>query len=212
MQPAITRPCRTNLDRRVSTPRPLRRCCARRSATNASILPSCTTLTVQCSDGGGPCRSTYQPRRHSASATAKTSSCARRRHRRPAVSFAARPLIVSSGIGADRRRQLQARCAGRGGHPQVAVVAEVVHHGPRRGHRAAALRAEDARRSVDATEPVVGDEGLVAAQLLVAVHDHRRALGRVAVLVQVDGDARDTRNREVPRRDRPRRAGPGRSA
>ena len=40
-------------------------------------------------------------------------------------------------------------------------------------------------RRVEAAEPVVEHERLVAAQLLGAVQDHRRALRRVAELVQV---------------------------
>ena len=100
------RECRTrSVDRAVGpllalafTPRPppLRTSATRRSARKASTRlllagPACTAFTVQCSDGGGPWRSTYQPRRHRASATAKTSSASGRRRRRPGASRRARP-------------------------------------------------------------------------------------------------------------------------
>ena len=62
------------------------------------------------------------------------------------------------------------------------------------------LAALHSRRRVEAPEPVVEHEGLVAAQLLVAVDEHRRALRRVAELVDVGRDRRDAGHAKVPRR------------
>ena len=172
-------------------------------AGSSGMRCSWTAFTVQWSDGGGPWRSTYHPRRHRrvgdgehvervASAAPNASSVA---------SGSARS--TSSGIGrmpGGERRSVAARASAV--RPGVAVVAEVVQHGPGRRHGAARLRAEDARRAVGAAEPAVGDEHLVAPQLPGAVDDHGGALGRVAELVEVDRDRRDAIDGEVPRRDR----------
>ena len=65
-----------------------------------------------------------------------------------------------------------------------------------------------ARRRVEAAEPVVEHERLVAAQLLRAVQEHRRALRRVAELVHVGRDRGDAVDPEVPRRHALRRSSP----
>ena len=88
--------------------------------------------------------------------------------------------------------------AGRRREAQVALGAQVVQHGPRRGDGAARLRPQHARGAVEAAQPVVGDERLVATEVLGSVEDHRRALGGVAELVEVDGDRRDAVDPEVP--------------
>ena len=60
-----------------------------------------------------------------------------------------------------------------------------------------------AGRPVDARRPVGVEEPLQVPPVGVAVQDHRRALGRVAVLVDVGRDLGDARDPEVPRRHRP---------
>ena len=86
------------------------------------------------------------------------------------------------------------------GEPEVALDAEVVERGPRRGHGQRGPCALHAGARVEAAEPVVEHEGLVAAQRLGAVEHHRRALRRVAELVQVGADGGDAVHPEVPRR------------
>ena len=87
---------------------------------------------------------------------------------------------------------------------QVAVLAQVLEHGPRRGHRAAGSGAGRRRGDV----PVVGSrrrpelEHLVLEDVGVARQDRRRALRRVAELVQVGRDRRHARDPEVEDGDR----------
>ena len=64
----------------------------------------------------------------------------------------------------------------------VALAAVVHEGGPAGGHDAPRPRAPDGRRGVDAAGPVGRDEELVVAVLRLRVHEHRGALGRVAVL------------------------------
>ena len=90
---------------------------------------------------------------------------------------------------------------GLAGQLDVAVDAEVAHHRPRAGHRQTRPGALEVGRGVEATEPVVEHEGLVAPQFLAAMQDDRHALGGVAELVDVGRDRGDARDPEVPRGD-----------
>ena len=94
--------------------------------------------------------------------------------------------------------QLGSRLMGVRRQSQVAVGPEVVEHRPSGGDRSGGSGAGHRRGAVEAAQPVGGDEGLQPGQLAVAVDDHRDALGRVAVLVEVCGDRGHAGHAQVP--------------
>ena len=167
----------------------------------SSITGALPALTVACNESGGFCRSRCQPRARSASPTANTSSgvlVAGRRADRRRTAPRARPSTHSPGMARTPVDQPGAGVERGLGEAQVALRAEVVEGGPRGGHRQASPRALHPRRGVEAAEPVVEHEGLVAAQRLGAVEQHGRALGGVAELVEVGRDRGDARRPGSP--------------
>ena len=159
-------------------------------------------LTVECSESGGFWRSWNQPRASERVAHREHVEgvlVAGRDGHRDALRF--RLAEHAEAVdGADALDHADAGVDGELGEPEVALDAEVVERGPRGGHRQRRPGALHAGAGVEATEPVVEHEGLVAAQRLGAVEHHRRALRRVAELVQVGADRGDAVHPEVPRR------------
>ena len=84
------------------------------------------------------------------------------------------------------------------GQLDVAVDAEMRHDRPGGRHRQAGPGALQVRRGVEAAEPAVEHERLVAAEVLVPVEHHGRPLRCIAQLVDVGGDRGDARDSEVP--------------
>ncbi len=81
----------------------------------------------------------------------------------------------------------------------IAVDAEVRYDRPGGGHREARPGPLQVRRCVEAAQPLVEHERLVAAELPRGVEQHRHPLRRVAQLVDVGRDGGDPLCPEVPR-------------
>ena len=157
----------------------------RRSATSKGTVAALPACTVAWSESGRFCRSRYQPSAASRSPTAKMSRAsgstapkAMHRGRR----IAAHLQAVD---GLDAGPQRQSRIVRGPGQLDVAVVADVHQRGPGRGDRSRRPRPGHGRRGVEPAQPVGGHEQLLAGQLVRPVEDHRDALRRVAVLVDV---------------------------
>ncbi len=84
----------------------------------------------------------------------------------------------------------------------VALLSNGHQSGPGHGDETAGARASECRRHVNTARPVNTREELKLSELRTAVHDHRGALRREAVLVRVAADRGHARQAEVERRQR----------
>ena len=181
----------------------------RRSSTSAGTVAALPACTVACNESGRFCRSRYHRRRPGARrrrrCPAPRGPGPRRRARWPA----GRPAPRAPSIASTPAAQLERRVVRHPRQLHVARVPQMHHHRPRGGDRPRRPGARHRGRRVEAPEPVLRDEELLAGQLVVPIQDHRHALGRVPVLVHVRRHGRDPGHPEVelPRVD----AGPVRA-
>ena len=84
----------------------------------------------------------------------------------------------------------------------IALDAEEVHHGPRRGNGAARPRSGHGWRRHRARGPVGGRERLVRVLLGGSMKNRRGPLGGVAVFVEIRRDRADALDPKIPGRER----------